>query len=1252
MNELNIKIHPPLGGQAATRFLALTKEIEKWQKLRISDELNQICENEIQWIKNNQCLNGSQISYEAAARVLIDLARLSWKIQLNGYNITLDSPTTRQFRSKNLFDTASYKMSVRNELKPLCEAQFQNKSVINFIQRLEQPKNGSKTKSIFNLIADGRELYNRLEPALGVTGESRIEFLKEAVQPYLQLVPTESEQQVKDEFTGISLGEIWRYFRYSWSIPQLSIPGRQLLYLIRDAAHPNHAIMGIAALNNSAMQVKYRDSYIGWNLEAYCGRVRSVLNSDNSSSKLEILFNNLENDISIALGSIEPSGLVSSVDIEHPTLEIISNLQRTSEIFAKLRQEALKGNIPLDSDNSQFYYFEGQKIEKPPVNQDFLDLDFKTPSNKILFESRKLLIAKKRAAELGRLIYARYYLRHYRDSFIYSSKTLEILDNNEFQTAIKIALSANKSVKIGANILELTTCGAVRPYNQILGGKLVALLMLSPEVNADYRRRYGADPSIISSQMKNSPVWRDNSLVYIGTTSLYAIGSSQYERLRLPAKIIAENQPEIRYNYIGLTSGYGTLQFSPETVRAVVKLLETKDGYQNVNSIFGEGPSPRLRKMSAGLQELGFDPELLLRHNQQRLIYAAGLCNQTFGYLRGESVILPEYITHPEKYRDATSRISSFWRSRWLASRLNHDPTMKTLALTKSWALSEELPILKSEKIESMRSSSNMPTTESNSFGAAREEVDFWRELSIAGKNVNSDEFDELSFERLHVIRPLEEFILNKVREGYSIVLTGNAGDGKTHILKKLEPELTRLHAVVQPDATAAMRRGEVTPILNEWKKALSENKSYCIAANEYPLYELRLKGRDIIPQINEVDRQCKNRLAYGDDPIEEDTKDKVLVIDLSLRNPLNHDFLNALLSRLLSNPALIEFANSNFDPNLTNNFNHLSNPIVRDRLYKLFNRIALRGERSSVRELWIILARLLFGNRPPSSASVHSPLYWYSEYLFERDDRFDLSKLLRQYADPANYSHPQWDIKLENPGSTNPDDWIINNHEPVYSLGNDPRRFDAMKRIFYFEHNHGEDAFKLEEDAAVEFHKLLNAAKMPDDTFKREIIGAINLCYTPYFNGYQDSLYLWIGHRYHEVRTRSYIANQSISSSQFDVLLPRLPRRISNALDYEPDHFLLKCEIKGKVANLRVDYSLFNTLVKLQHGLPRQLVPDRDINRLDVYLEKLKAMNVPTRREFILFNSEWRFVSKIHVSQDLHKYLRLDPIRSVTRSD
>ena len=202
--------------------------------------------------------------------------------------------------------------------------------------------------------------------------------------------------------------------------------------------------------------------------------------------------------------------------------------------------------------------------------------------------------------------------------------------------------------------------------------------MLSPEVGADYRRRY-ASPSIISSQMKNRPVTRDNTLVYLGTTSLYVHGSSQYNRLQLPAGTIAPDQESIRYNAIGQTSGFGTIQFSSDTSRAIDAYLAHERDFKEVNSVFGEGTSPKLRKLKMGLRGLGFDREKLIQHRHHRLIYGAPLFPKARDWLQERVAELPGYVAAPDGYEDATERIAAFWRRRWLASRLRHQSSMAAL---------------------------------------------------------------------------------------------------------------------------------------------------------------------------------------------------------------------------------------------------------------------------------------------------------------------------------------------------------------------------------------------------------------------------------------------------------------------------------------------------------------------------------------------------------------------------------------------
>ena len=83
-------------------------------------------------------------------------------------------------------------------------------------------------------------------------------------------------------------------------------------------------------------------------------------------------------------------------------------------------------------------------------------------------------------------------------------------------------------------MMDIIVCGAIPPYNELLGGKLVSILACSPQVISDYTNRYKKQVSEIASRMKGKKVIRDSRLAYMGTTSLYAIGSSQYNRIKVP----------------------------------------------------------------------------------------------------------------------------------------------------------------------------------------------------------------------------------------------------------------------------------------------------------------------------------------------------------------------------------------------------------------------------------------------------------------------------------------------------------------------------------------------------------------------------------------------------------------------------------------------------------------------------------------------------------------------------------------------
>ena len=609
------------------------------------------------------------MAYEACIRVLSDLARLRWRIVEQGYGFALEN-RKESVRGRPTEEIVASKEILRRELQPVVDEQKRHPAVLDFIARMEREDRLGR-RSVRLLMADGAELAARLAPARELEAEARVVALGDAIKPYLQ----EVDKSV-DPTTGRPLREIWRYFRYSWSIPQVPTPGRQLLYLVRDGAHPAHPVIGIAALNNCPLEMgESRERYLGWHFAEIVERFVGAAGMGEAALEEEVQW--LERQLETSLAEIDWTNLVTAGEVASPDDAVVRRLALRSQEFSKLR-EALLREV-ASSTQSRFDADLWNDAAAPPVDDDILKLEAKASVDERMHIARRQLVGKKRAVALSRLLSARRVIAEHRDELTDPDRAPAALGKDKVRSAVNIVLEALKGRRAGSNLLEITTCGAIAPYNRILGGKLVALLMLSPQIGADYRRRY-ASPSIISSQMKNRRVIRDSTLVYLGTTSLYVHGSSQYNRLRLPAGTIAPDQESIRYNAIGQTSGFGTIQFSADTSRAIDAYLACERDFKEVNSVFGEGTSPKLRKLKMGLRRLGFEPDKLIQHRHHRLIYGAPLFPKARDWLQERVSELPGYVAEPDGYEGATERIADFWRRRWLASRLRHQPSMAALA--------------------------------------------------------------------------------------------------------------------------------------------------------------------------------------------------------------------------------------------------------------------------------------------------------------------------------------------------------------------------------------------------------------------------------------------------------------------------------------------------------------------------------------------------------------------------------------------
>lgn len=586
-----------------------------------------------------------EIKLASVLSIVKDLITQEWRIKIVKDKVYL-APS-------KLVNTDN-KMYLRQQLQIERNVHLNKPSVIRFIKDLEKFKNFNGQKiSIKNLIGSSAFILSSLD-----------KNVDKIIQPYIQIV-----DKTRCIHTGYKLNEIWRYFRYTWSIPYKSTPGRNIFYLVRDAAQPFHPVIGIAALGNSVLQLTKRDNFIGWTLESIkekllpkykdisCKVNVKGLPGINRNISQRILLET-EDDYRSRLKPYSQLILKSSIKYINSAI---------NEIYSKdlLEPEEIS-NPQLSTLLKLEWILEGVKNNQ---------LDNKTSKNinSLLKDTLSPLYVRKRASELLKLLQAKMDILTFMSEYSNPIEALQKLVTYKGGRTLTTALQANRKTKIGSNIMEIIVCGAIPPYNELLGGKLVSMLMTSPIVISDYNQRYSKQISEIASRMKGEPVVRDSRLAFLGTTSLYHTGSSQYNRIKIPTP-----NGEIKFKELGATEGFGSISFSDVTTTLLSTLLIEIDGGRKINNVFGEGTSPRMRLVRSGLSNLGL-PESFIRHHTKRIIYGIDLASNTKAFLNGFDKDLEYFHSLEEDIEIQTEQIIEFWKERWLINRLKNVNVLERL---------------------------------------------------------------------------------------------------------------------------------------------------------------------------------------------------------------------------------------------------------------------------------------------------------------------------------------------------------------------------------------------------------------------------------------------------------------------------------------------------------------------------------------------------------------------------------------------
>src|SRR5947209_17358670 len=179
--------------------------------------------------------------------------------------------------------------------------------------------------------------------------------------------------------------------------------------------------------------------------------------------------------------------------------------------------------------------------------------------------------------------------------------------------------------------------------------------------------------------MKGEPVRRQQNLVLLCTTSLYGVGSSQYNRVKVPAEFLGgRSEDKLEYCKLGYSVGFGSFHFSQETLKWIKVLLGRKAN-RLVNSIFGEGVNPLMRKIREALDEVGLLSDEILLHGNERVVYAVPLAKNFRSVLLGLD-LSPQYLIPQAGAKGKTAMLANYWRIRWLASRINTEGIIDRVA--------------------------------------------------------------------------------------------------------------------------------------------------------------------------------------------------------------------------------------------------------------------------------------------------------------------------------------------------------------------------------------------------------------------------------------------------------------------------------------------------------------------------------------------------------------------------------------------
>jgi hypothetical protein len=300
------------------------------------------------------------------------------------------------------------------------------------------------------------------------------------------------------------------------------------------------------------------------------------------------------------------------------------------------------------------------------------------------------------------------------------------------------------------------------------------------------------------------------------------------------------------------------------------------------------------------------------------------------------------------------------------------------------------------------------------------------------GSASNADLADKALRTLLHVRTPLDALIPSLLGAGRDVVLTGNPGDGKSHLARHLDDQGQLRGAHFEPDLSASA----LEDVIEAWSAAAAAGRPALICANEGPLLDAlpALEAHPTLgPRAAELRAQLGRLVANRPEELAPEPQLAALVdlADRHLGDP-------ATVERLLETVATDDFLpidDADRESSPSRNIELLFDAEPRARLAGYFA-VAARacGEHVTFRQLWGAVSEAVCGGlsstqraqdvrRRRSGAAVwRTPL----ALLLDAKDPGPISRGLVSGGDPLRVEDLELDERLWRTGGRGVGEWLV----------------------------------------------------------------------------------------------------------------------------------------------------------------------------------------------------------------------------------